>query len=917
MRLCLFIVSLVCALHTNAQTFVRQMEGVTEYRLNNGLQVLLAPNELQPRVYANLVVKAGSAVEGAGEGGMAHLLEHMLFKGTPTTKDPMREFSERAFNSNGTTDIDRTNYFASMNANKENLHWYIGWLADAMANSFIAKADLDKEMSVVRNEFERGASSVGRGMADARMALTFPNHGYGRPVIGNRSDIENVSIEKLQAFYKNWYRPQNAALIVTGRFDAQETLAHIQKVFGPLVNPSTPLPKLYTREPIQDGLRSNVIRRIGGEPRLLLSWRGAAQSHPDDAVLDVIASALAGSESTPFSKAIDEQKLGTQLDSSHLAYAQYGFFSVDLQMTDSSKATTIIALLQTHIERMAKDGVTQEELARVQTIVLRVKQEMKNSAEGYGRVLASSVASNDWRLVFWHQENTAKVTISDTQRVAASYLVPANQVVVEYAPEAKPRRAPDSVPQELGDYTAKAIELPARPYGEQPAAVLERFDATAEALDKRAIKSVLPVGTRLAMLARPAVGDAIQGTLRLHYGNLDVYQKWNNAHTVPASFAANFAPLLDKGTARRNQTQLEDAFNDLQSSFRVSSGLRGLTLNFKTTRANWQAFSAILTEVLREPAFLRDDFDVSLFDKWKSENIAAINANRDQPATLAENAMSRTIWRFDARDPRYVRTTDERIAAWQALQLKELRAFWQQFVGASVSEFAAAGALDAAQVQSDVAKMLGSWATPASSGVYAHIPHALPSWTAGSQTIATPDKANASLLARRFVSMRSFSKEALAAQMANDIIGATSASRLFTRLRKEEGLTYGTYSGLSLDEDLDFASFGISGTFAPQNRARFEQVLSEVKQDIVTKGLEQFELVAVKRSALEQIKASRENDSSVAGSLAYNEHRGKSFAFWQAQSDLAQSLTIEDVDTAAKKLVGAQDFVTIITGDFK
>ena len=160
--------------------------------------------------------------------------------------------------------------------------------------------------------------------------------------------------------------------------------------------------------------------------------------------------------------------------------------------------------------------------------------------------------------------------------------------------------------------------------------------------------------------------------------------------------------------------------------------------------------------------------------------------------------------------------------------------------------------------------------------------------------------------------MTAFSKEALAAQMANGIIGATSASRLFTKLRKEEGLTYGTYSGLSVDDDFGFANFNISGTFAPQNRARFEQVLAEIKKDIVDNGLWRLELSAAKRVALERSKANRENDSSVAGTLAYNEQRGRSYAFWQAQSDLAQSLTIEDIDAAAKKLLAAQDFVTII-----
>jgi zinc protease len=201
--------------------------------------------------------------------------------------------------------------------------------------------------------------------------------------------------------------------------------------------------------------------------------------------------------------------------------------------------------------------------------------------------------------------------------------------------------------------------------------------------------------------------------------------------------------------------------------------------------------------------------------------------------------------------------------------------------------------------------------------VYARIPYALPTWTAGTQVIATPDKSNASLLARRILPMTAFSKEALAAQMANGIIGTTSGSRLFTKLRKEEGLTYGTYSGLSMDEDFGFATFGISGTFAPQNRVRFEQVLDETKQDIIKNGLWRLELAVAKRVALERTKANRENDSSVAGTLAYNEHRGRSYAFWQHQSDLAQSLTIEDIDAAAKKLLNAQDFVTIITGEFK
>jgi zinc protease len=891
-----------------SQTLVRQMEGVTEYKLANGMQVLLAPNDLQPRAYANLTIKAGSAVEGLGEGGMAHLLEHLLFKGTPTTKDPMKEFQERSFSSNGTTTQDRTNYFASMNANADNLNWFIGWLADAMTNSFIAKADLDKEMPVVRNEFERAGSSISRGMWDARLALTFPNHGYGRPVIGNLTDIENVSIAKLQAFYKTWYRPDNAVIVVSGRFDATKTLAHIQQMFGNIPAASSPLPKLYTREPVQDGQRGATIRRVGGEPQTMISWRGAPAAHPDDAALDVVAYALANDGGGRFRDAVTKQSLGTSPVVFHLAMAQYGLFTASVQLSDGNKLDPIRALLQQHINDIAKTGVTAEELASAQAYFNSQQSDAKNSAESMGASLASSSALGDWRLLFWGHDNLAKVSIEDTKRVAAAYLVPANQVRVSYLPEAEPKRAPDVLPQSLADYSVKAT-VATTLTGINAFAQLERFEATSAEMDKRTARSQLAVGTKVALLVRPAVGDAIQGTVRLRWGNLADYK----AFGARVGAASNLADLLSRGTAKRSAQQLTDALSRLQSSFTASSGLSGLTINFKTTRQHWPAFAALLTEVLREPKFMASDFPVKIFETWKLERIARLNTSRDDGEAIAERAVSRAMSRHTIDDPRYIPTIDEAVTRWTALELKDIQQFWSNFAGAQVSQFAAAGALDVASVQQLVKPMFEGFA---SQKPYERLAYPLSAWTPTSQTIATPDKPNASLLQRRALSLKPHTQEAIAVQFANGIIGATSASRLFTNLRKQEGLTYGTYSGISHNEEDEVLSFGIAGTFAPKNRERFEQVLADTKKDIINNGLTIIELFAAKRVALERVKTSRENDSSTAGTLAFNEFQNRNFAFWQKQADMAQETTLEQVNQAAKLLLDATDFVTVVTGDF-
>jgi zinc protease len=908
--LVLFSTTLLTTNAALSQTLVRQMEGVSEYKLANGLQVLLVPNDLQPRVYANLTIKAGSSVEGLGEGGMAHLLEHLLFKGTPTTKDPMKEFSERSFASNGTTNQDRTNYFASMNANTENLHWYIGWLADAMTNSFIAKADLDKEMSVVRNEFERAGSNISRGMWDARMALTFPNHGYGRSVLGNLTDIENVSITKLQAFYKTWYRPDNAVLVVSGRFDTAQTLAHIQRVFGTIPSPQTPLPKIYTREPVQDGAREATIRREGGGPQTIISWRGAPAAHPDDAVLDVVAHALTGNSGSRFRGDVTRLAIGTSPAAFHSAMAQYGLFNVSVLPTNVNQFDSLRNLLQKNIDDIAKTGITEEELTTAKTYFSKQENDAKSTAESMGSTLAGSAALGDWRLLFWGRDNLAKVSIADTQRVAAAYLVPANEVRVFYSPETTPKRAPDAVAQSLADYIAKPIPKEAIAGAPSTTFVeLERFEATSAEMDKRTARSQLAIGTKVALLARPAVGDAIQGTIRLRWGNLADYK----AFGAQVGAASNVAELLSKGTNKRSQKQITDDLNRLQSSFTATSGLSGLTINFKTTRQHWPAFAELMTEVLREPKFMSDNFSVKIFESWKLDRIARLNTQRDEGEAIADRAITRAMSNYGSEDPRYIPTVDEAVSRWKAVELKDMQQFWRSFAGANVSQFAASGALDVESVQQLIKPMFEGFAAQKQ---YERIAYPLPRWEPIAKTITTPDKPNALLLQRRAVNLKPYTKEAIAVQFANGIIGATSASRLFTNLRKQEGLTYGTYSGYAQNDEDEVISFGISGTFAPQNRERFEQVLADTKKDIITNGLTQIELFAAKRVALERTKTSRENDVSTAATLAFNEYQNRNFSFWQKQSDTAQSITIEEVNKAAKLLLDANDFVTVVTGDF-
>ena len=898
------------ALLAQALAPVRSMEGVTEYQLPNGLQVLLAPNDLQPRTYINLVVKAGSAVEGRGEGGMAHLLEHMVFKGTPTTPDPMRAFTERSLSYNGTTNADRTNYFASMSPNPAHVQWYLGWLADAMSNSTIRKADLDSEMTVVRNEFERASSSVGRAVYEARMALTFPNHGYGRPTIGNLSDIENVPIERLQAFYKTWYRPDNMTLVVTGRFDAPATLAHVTSVFGALPKPAEPLPINYTREPVQQGVRGASIRRVGGQTMTLIGWRGAPTAHRDDAVLDVLAHALANSASGRFSTAINQTDLGTNVSVNHAAMKDYGVFNVGVQLAGQDKLDAVQTLLLSHTTHLAQKGVTAEELVRAQVFFASRRDSQKNSAESFGSSLAEAAAMGDWRLGFWHADNVANVTIADTQRAASQYLVDDNRVRVSYIPTLAAVRAPEALPTALGEYVAQgSVTAQTRSAGAGAQIKLERFEANAAQLDARTVRAVLPVGARMALIARPAAGDAIQGTLRI---------MWGNQETLRGQWATSLmGSLLLRGTATRSQQQLEDALNTLQSTMAVQSNVYGLTINFKSTRQHWPAFAALMHDVLRNPSFKEGTFNT-----WKKQLIATWQAGRDAPETLSATAVNRALFAYDPQDARYQPSNEEAIVLMNALTLSELKAFWAQFVGASVAQFAAVGALDAPQLQQDVSKLLGDWPTLGGASAVQRLASPLSNYAAQRRMIATPDKPSATYRKVHTLAADPLSRSGMALQLANAIIGVSSSSRIYTRLRKEAGLTYGTNSRLDGNEVDQVALFTIQGTVAPHNSARFETALNEVMQEIQTSGLTQAELSLAKQIAAERTQAGRDNDVTVAAILANNEYRSRNaeqrdFAYGDRLSEMLQSITLDELNAAAKRLVTPSNAVVVLTGDFK
>ncbi|MDB5818744.1 MAG: zinc protease, partial [Rhizobacter sp.] len=347
-------------------TEVRSVEGITEYSLPNGLQVLLIPDDSKPTTTVNVTYRVGSRYENYGETGMAHLLEHLMFKGSPEHPAVWSEFTKRGLQANGTTWFDRTNYFASFAANEDNLKWYLTWQADAMVNSYIARKDLDTEMTVVRNEMEMGENDPGRILFEKTLSTMYQWHNYGKDTIGARTDVENVDIPRLQAFYREYYQPDNATLIVSGKFKPETVRAWVSDAFGKIPRPTRKLPVQYTLDPVQDGERSVTLRRVGGVPILYAAYHVPAGSHPDFASIEMLDLIFGDTPSGRLHKKLTETQLASSTFGFSEALAEPGFVLMGAQLSPGQEVDKARSVMLESIESVAREPITDEEFKRAQ-----------------------------------------------------------------------------------------------------------------------------------------------------------------------------------------------------------------------------------------------------------------------------------------------------------------------------------------------------------------------------------------------------------------------------------------------------------------------------------------------------------------------------------------------------------------------
>ena len=874
--------------------------GITEYDYPNGLRVLLFPDPSSPKVTVNMTYLVGSRFEGYGETGMAHLLEHMNFILTTNGRSIKKELTDHGANWNGTTDYDRTNYFETVTASDENLKWALGLEADRMVNMRIEKPLLDTEMTVVRNEFERGENNPGQILEERVVATAYLWHNYGKSVIGTLADIEKVPIDRLAAFYKKYYQPDNAVLVIAGQFDQTKALAYAAQTVGAIPRPARKLDVPYTIEPVQDGERSVELRRVGENPSIAIAWHAPALSNSDSAALEVLGGILSGGGrggTGRLYKALVDNKKALNVRMGYEELHDPGFVLVQAglsrdQSLEDARKTIIDTVAGVVSEPPTKDEVDKEK----NRILQGMEQRMANSQQA-ALGLSEMIASGDWRLFFLNYDEIKGVTAEDVVRVAKLYFKPSNRTVGEFIPTSDPDRTVVPPSSDLAtvfkDYKTSLNVSQG-----------EAFDPSPANIEKYLVRSKLPDGLKVLLLPKTNRGQTVSAALSVEFGD----EKSLAGKSATASMAG---ALLTRGTKNHTRQQLQDEMVKLNARINVSGGVSGADITVQTTSQNLVPALRLAAEMLREPSFPEAEFEQA-----KKQRIAGIENRRTEPNALAPLALERALNPFKKSDVRYVGTIDEDIADLDKVTLDDVKKFHEQFYGTSHGELAVVGQFDEAAVSRVAAELFGNWASPAP---YKRITVDYQKTEPVNLKIETPDKQNATFEAGLRIAMQDTEPDYPAMVVANYIFGGSITGRIPDRIRNREGLSYSvsTRFSASAPEQGNLGRFDAAAISNPKNSPKVETSFRDELARTLASGFTADEVATAKKAFLDERRVGRSQDQQLLRLIMTREDAGRTLA-WDEQMDAKiQAVSVDQVNAAFRKHVDSSAISIVKAGDFK
>jgi zinc protease len=858
--------------------------------LPNGLEVLTKEVHSAPVVSFQVYYRVGSRNEHTGITGCSHLLEHMMFKGTHRYQvgEISRMLTVNGARFNANTTYDYTSYFETLSSDRLELAMQIE--SDRMVNSLIDPAQMKSEMTVVRSELEGGENNPETLLDRGVWAAAYEVHPYHWPVIGWRIEVENVPRDVLYAYYKRYYGPNNATVVIVGDINTDRALAMVRQYFGSIKPIPTP-PPVYSQEPQQHGERRVVVNRAGNLSYLEMAYHIPEGKHPDFYAFDVLSQIMSAGRTSRLYQTLVETGLAVSADAGDPTLHDPSLFLLQATPRPGVALADLEKAAVAQFERVKNEDVSEEELRRAKNQIEADFIYQRDSVTAQATLLGRYDAWTGWRYLQSYLDRIRAVSAADVRRVAQQYFVQTNRTVGWFVPTSEPA-SPGAGP--VGEAAARAEPAPpnARPIPlPKPSPALARSAPVT--------RTVLPNG--LVVIVSPNRSNPTVAVT----GNMATAGQSRDPGNRPG-LAAMTAGMLSRGTQQRSSVQIARELETVGASSSFSTDEDALSFSGAALTKDLDRLLDVMADELRHPTF-----PAAELEKLRQQSLAGLQQELQDPSSRASRAFLRAI--YPVGHPYRPATPEEDEDSLKAITRDELEAFYRSHYGPDAAILVIVGDVSPEQALAAVQRHFGDWArNPAA-------PRQLPPNPPLQQqpvreTIPMPDKSEvvidygfAGQLARK-------DPDFYAAQLMNTVLGGGSGlnSRLAVRVRDQEGLVYTIYS--YFDAGKVAGPFTMSLGTNPMNTQRAlasaEREVARMRDQGVT-DRERQEAVAYLTG---YFPVRLETNAGVAAILLVAEYYGLGMDYIQKYASYYEAVTTSQVNEAARKYLHSDRATVVIAG---
>ncbi len=940
-------------------------QGIAEYKVKaNGMRVLLAERHETPVVATTIVYHVGSRNEAVGYTGSTHFLEHMMFKGTPTF-DPLKKtgiddvLKKVGGINNATTWYDRTNYYEMVPA--AHLDLCIKIEADRIRNLLLRESDRQAEMTVVRNELERGEDSPSDLLENNLFSTAFKEHPYHHPVIGWRSDVEGVPTARLKRFYDEFYYPDNATLIVIGDFESKDALKLIADNFNSIQKAPHDYPKVYTTEPPQEGERRFTVRRGIDLPRVTIGFHIPECLSKETYALDIVQTILGDSSkrSSRLYKRLVESGLASEVGCYSYSLKDPGLFVVSAQSNVGVDPKKLEAAILDELSKLGKTGATDQELSKAKQSIIKGLRLSIADPMGLSGQLTEAISAANWRWWVDYPNNIEKVTNDDVKSVIKAHCFEDNRTVGYYFPKktegketadgaVEKKAAEGEEPAKGGSDSPKAPSpdeiKPETSEGKTPteqAAEPQEGEATGKGESQApgsepssAQPTTANSGSESAEQIKQLIGSKQKHTInigkrvkrfKLENGMTVLVLPLEGTSTVAISGRLNagdhfcdiaksqvpffVAEGLNKGSKKYTKEQLADELEFMGTSLEFSSGSFWTDFDTQVVKEDLDKLIDIVSDTIRNPKFPADELKLE-----KTIRLSDLKENLADTGDMSWNAFLRALYKPTTGF--YQKDFNDQIAELKSIGQKDLKAFHDKHFTPGNFVLSMVGAITEDEAKSLCAKYFEDWAGEKREEIRISTKDLNTIKEAEQINVEIPDKANCDVVIGKAVDVSLLSKEYFATIIGNAALGYDSFSCRLAPVRDKYGLSYGISSSVD-DPTKDFGPWTIKFSVAPENLKRAQDIVSGIVKDYLKEGITETELQTEKSHLSGVFSVYLRSPRHIASRLSFYELAGVDMSYIDLYPDNLDKVTVEDVNNAIRKHFSLDDAITSVSGTLK